>query len=214
MELQYHDGMATPYEASGRRAQKQRTRAGLAAATQRLFATGVAPTVDQVADEAGISRTTAYRYFPNQRALLGVAFPETAAESLLPEPAPKDVSTRLDLAVQGLARFVLEWEAQLRAQLRAALEPGTEQPPLRGGRAITWLEDALAPLHTSHPDLDVHRLAVAIRAATGIESLVWLTDIAALDRDEYPKLARWTAHALLDAALKDARRRSRTPPAD
>ena len=206
--------MAMPYEASGRRAQKQRTRAALAAATQRLFAAGMTPTVDQVADEAGISRTTAYRYFPNQRALLSVAFPETATESLLPDPAPKDVRARLDLAVQGLTRFVLDWETQLRAQLRASLEPGTDQPPLRGGRAIIWLEDALSPLHTSHPDLDVNRLAVAIRAATGIESLVWLTDIAALDRDEYPKLARWTARALLDAALADARKRRRATLAD
>jgi AcrR family transcriptional regulator len=203
-----------PYEASGRRAQKQRTRAALAAATQRLFASGATPTVEQVADEAGISRTTAYRYFPNQHALLAVAFPETAAASLLPDPAPKNIRARLDLAVQGLARFVLEWETQLRAQLRASLEPGSAQPPLRRGRAITWLEDALSPLRTSHPDLDIHRLAVAIRAATGIESLVWLTDIAGLNRNDYPELARWTARALLDAALSDTRKRSRAPAAE
>jgi AcrR family transcriptional regulator len=205
MGLTYHDGMSVPYESSGRSAQKQRTRAALAAATQRLFAAGVIPTVDQVADEAGISRTTAYRYFPNQRALLGVAFPETQADSLLPDPAPRDVRKRLDVAVTGLARFTLEWEAQLRAQLRASLEPGTEQPPLRRGRAVAWLEDALSPLRSTHPGIDVRRLAVAIRAATGIESLVWLTDIAAVDRDEYAALARWTARAFLDAALKEAR---------
>jgi AcrR family transcriptional regulator len=207
MAFEYHDGMAVPYEASGRRAQKGRTRAALAAATQRLFAAGVTPTVDQVADEAGISRTTAYRYFPNQRALLDVAFPETATDSLLPDPAPSNVRTRLDVTVQGLAQFVLDWEGPLRAQLRASLEPGVDQPPLRRGRAVVWLENALAPLRASHPELDVHRLAVAIRGATGIESLVWLTDIAGLDRDEYPELARWTARALLAAALDDDRKR-------
>jgi AcrR family transcriptional regulator len=202
--------MAVPYEACGRRAQKQRTRAALAAAAQRLFANGVTPTVDQVADEAGISRTTAYRYFPNQRALLAVAFPETQADSLLPDPAPRDLHARLDLAVQGLARFNVQWEVQLRAQLHASLQPGTEQPPLRGGRAIVWLEDALSPLQSRYQDLDIHRLAVAIRAATGIESLVWLTDVAGLNRDQYAELARWSARALLDAALKDARSARRT----
>ncbi|HKC28802.1 MAG TPA: TetR family transcriptional regulator [Jatrophihabitans sp.] len=203
--------MNVPYEDSGRRAQKARTRAALAAATQRLFAQGLTPGVDQVADEAGISRTTAYRYFPNQRSLLAVAFPETAADSLLSEPAPKRVSDRLDQSVERLARFNLRWEPQLRAQLRASLEPDSDQPPLRRGRAITWLEEALAPLRTNHPTVDVHRLAVAIRAATGIESLVWLTDVAGLDRHAYVELARWTARALLDAAVKDGRQAK--PPA-
>jgi AcrR family transcriptional regulator len=197
--------MQVPYESSGRRAQKQRTRAALAEAARRLYARGLTPTVDQVADEAGISRTTAYRYFPNQRALLALAFPETDAGSLLPDPAPRRVHERLDLAVQGLARFTVEHEAPLRAQLRASLEPDSDEPPLRRGRAIDWLEDALSPLRTSRPSLDVHRLAVAIRAATGIESLVWLTDIAGLSHDDYEQLARGTARALLDAALKDDR---------
>jgi AcrR family transcriptional regulator len=199
----YHDGMSMPYEASGRRAQKQRTRAALAAAAQRLFATGRTPTVDEVAEAAGISRTTAYRYFPNQRALLGVAFPETQSGSLLPDPAPRDVRKRLDLAVEALTRFNLEWEAQLRAQLRASLEPGADQPPLRAGRAIEWLEDALAPLRSNRPDIDVRRLAVAIRAAVGIEALVWMTDVAGLDRSKYVEMARWSARALLSAARRN-----------
>jgi len=40
------------------------------AATRELLAEGVTPTVEQAAERAAISRTTAYRYFPNQRALL------------------------------------------------------------------------------------------------------------------------------------------------
>ena len=52
-------------------------------------------------------------------------------------------------------------------------------------------------------DADVHRLAVAIRSATGIEALVWLTDVAGLSRDDAGALMRWSARALLDAALAD-----------
>ncbi len=204
MGSKYHNGMTMPYEATGRQAQKQRTRAALAAAAQQLFDEGASPTVDQVADAAGISRSTAYRYFPNQRALLAVAFPETGTGSLLPDPPPRDVRTRLDLAVQGLARFNLRWQSALRAQLRASLEPGRQQPPLRQGRAIAWLEDALSPLRATHPAVDAHRLAVAIRAATGIESLVWLSDIAGMDDEEYVELARWTARSLLEATMRDA----------
>jgi hypothetical protein len=50
----------------------------------------------------------------------------------------------------------------------------------------------------------VHRLAVAIRAATGIEALIWLTDIARLPRDQAAELMRWSARAMLDAARTPA----------
>jgi AcrR family transcriptional regulator len=196
--------MTVPYEASGRRAQKERTRAALVSATRRLFATTVTPSVEQVADEAGISRTTAYRYFPNQGTLLAAAFPEIDQSSLLPEPAPGDVRERLDLAVRALSRFTIEHEPQLRAQLCIALQSDSDQPPLRRGRAVRWLEDALAPLATSNPEVDIHHLAVAVRAGTGIESLVWLIDIAGLRREDTTELACWTARALLNQTLNDA----------
>ena len=54
-------------------------------ATRTLIAeNGAAPTVAEAAAAALISRTTAYRYFPNQTSLLVAAHPETAAVSLLP----------------------------------------------------------------------------------------------------------------------------------
>lgn len=194
--------MPVPYEATGRRDQKARTREALVAATRRLLAGGANPTVEQAAAEARISRTTAYRYFPSQRALLLAAHPETAQRSLLPADAPAtDVPARLDLVMREFGRLNLEWEPQLRTSLRLSLEPGAEQPALRQGRAIDWIEDALSPLRSVRPDIDVRRLAIAIRAATGIESLIWLTDIAGLSREEAVAVASSTAQALLAAAL-------------
>ncbi|HVN14005.1 MAG TPA: hypothetical protein VMT69_18090 [Kineosporiaceae bacterium] len=52
--------------------------------------------------------------------------------------------------------------------------------------------------------MDVHRLAVAVRAAVGIEALVWLVDVGGLDRAAAVQLLRETAHALLAAALATA----------
>jgi len=156
--------------------------------------------VQDVAAAAGISRTTAYRYFPDQRALLLGAHPETLEPSLLPADAPDDPAARLDLVMQAFLRTTLEWEPQLRAALRLSLEPGAEQPLLRAGRAIGWIEDALAPLRQSQPAVDVHRLAIAIRSATGIEALVWLTDIAGLSRADAAGLMSWSAQAMLAAA--------------
>jgi len=196
--------MPVPYESTGRSRQKLRTRDALIKAARELLRGGAPePTVEEVAEAAGISRTTAYRYFPNQRSLVLAAHPETMQDSLLPADAPQDPVARLDLTMAEFARIVLEWEPQLRAALRLSLTAPTEGegPALRQGRAIGWIEDALVPLRDTHPDLDVSRLAVAIRAATGIESLVWLTDVAGLDRNRAVDLMRWSARAMLRATL-------------
>src|SRR5207249_5922274 len=73
----------------------------------------------------------------------------------------------------------------------------------RQGRAIKWFEEALAPLQPDVPAADIHRLAIAIRSATGVEALVWLTDVAGLSRDDATDLMRWSAQAMLTAALRD-----------
>ena len=198
--------VTTSYELEGRIAQKRRTRDALVAAARDLVVEGVAPTVEGAAEAAAISRTTAYRYFPNQRALLAAAHPETAATTLLPDDAPDDVTTRLDLVVDRFTRLIVETEAQQRTMLRLSLEADADERarlPLRQGRAIRWIEEALAPLRARMPEADVHRLAVAVRSATGIEALAWLTDIAALSRDEARELMGWSARALLRAALAD-----------
>lgn len=194
--------MAEPYDQTGRLHQKARTRAALVAATRTLLGDGLIPTVEQAAQAAQIARTTAYRYFPNQRALLAAVRPEIDRPSLLPDPAPAEVPERLELVMSECVRISLEWEPELRTSLRLSLEPDTgEMPVLRGGRAIGWIEDALAPLRDSRPDIDPHRLAIAIRSATGIESLIWLVDVAGLSRTDAAAMVCQTARALLADAL-------------
>lgn len=173
------------------------------AATRALLAKGGTPTVEEAAAAAGISRTTAYRYFPNQRSLLLAAHPEIRHRSLLPDDAPDDPQARLDAVMREFTRITVDWEPQLRTSLRLTLEPsaGPDRPLLRQGRAIEWIEDALSPLRRTHPGIDTRRLAVAIRAATGIEALVWLTDIAGLSRDRATELMRWSARAMLREAM-------------
>ena len=185
-------------------AQKRRTREALVAAARELVAGGVTPTVEAAAEAASISRTTAYRYFASQRALLAAAHPETAVESLLPHDPPADVATRLELVVATFTQMIIETEAQQRTMLRLSLEADPVERsklPLRQGRAIAWIEEALAPLEADLPADDVHRLAIAIRSATGIEALAWLTDVAALSRSDAADLMGWSARAMLAAAV-------------
>lgn len=214
MGSKYHDdhtgtimGMSIPYEAVGRTRQKERTRDALIAAARELVAQGTTPTVEEAAAAASISRTTAYRYFPNQPALLVAAHPETESRSLLPKDAPEDPAARLDAVIEEFTRLIVDTEAQQRTMLRLSLDPNAkarEPLLLRQGRAIAWIQQALAPLRAQMSDAELQRLVLAVRSATGIEALVWLTDIAGLSRPEAVELMRWSARGLLRSALADS----------
>jgi hypothetical protein len=202
----YHEVMSSAYEATGRTGQKQRTRLALVAAARRLIAEGHTPTVEDTADAAAISRTTAYRYFANQAALLAASHPEIEARSLLPDDAPDDVESRLDAVIAAFTTLIVDTELQQRATLRLSLEldPDRARPlPLRQGRAIGWIREALSPLQGHVTDDELGRLTMAIRSATGIEALVWLTDVAGMTRDEAVSLMRWSARAMLNEALRN-----------
>jgi len=196
--------MSTPYEEGGYVNLKRRTRQALVDAARDIVATGRAPKVEEAAALAGVSRTTAYRYFPNQRALLIGAHPEVATGSMLDDEAPSDPVARLDIVVDRVLDLILSTEMQQRTMLRLSLEEDIQRRtdlPLRQGRVIPWLVEALAPLNASLGEEGVRRVALAIRSAIGIEALVWLTDVAKLSRDEAAETMRWSARSMLASAL-------------
>lgn len=195
--------MSTAYEDKGRSAQKARTREALVAAARGLVAAGVTPTVEDTAAAASISRTTAYRYFPNKRSLLLAAHPEIAATSMLPEDPPLDTAARLDAVVRNFTAMILATEAQQRTMLRLSLELDAaerETLPLRQGRAIAWIAEALDGVGLDLTEDQVRQLVLSIRATIGIEAIVWLVDVAGLSRTDAVALTRWSAQALLARA--------------
>lgn len=196
--------MSTPYEIGGRSAQKIRTRAALVAAARDLVAAGTTPTVEDAAAAASISRSTAYRYFPNERALLLAAHPEIAATSMLPANPPEDPASRLDAVVTNFSGMILDTEAQQRTMLRLSLEADAterEALPLRQGRAIAWIAEALDGVRGDLSEGQFRQLVLSVRATIGIEAIVWLVDIAGLSRNDAVALTRWSAQALLHRAI-------------
>lgn len=199
--------MSTSYEVGGRSAQKGRTRAALVAAARNLVAAGTTPTVEDAAEAASISRTTAYRYFPTKRALLLAAHPEIAATSMLPDNPPAGAAERLDAVVHNFSAMIVDTEPQQRTMLRLSLEASAaerEALPLRQGRAIAWIAEALDGVRGDFTDEQFRQLVISIRATIGIEALVWLVDVAGLSRDDAVSLTRWSAQALLERATRVA----------
>jgi AcrR family transcriptional regulator len=218
--------MSTPYETGGRSAQKARTRDALIAAARDLVAAGVTPTVEDAAAAASISRTTAYRYFAGKRALLLAAHPEIAATSMLPANPPQDPAARLDAVVANFGAMILDTEAQQRTMLRLSLEADPAERgalPLRQGRAIAWIAEALEGVRADLSEQQLRQLVLSIRATIGIEAIVWLVDVAGLSRGDAVALTRWSAQALLERATTTPpptprragkkRRSSHPPPA-
>jgi AcrR family transcriptional regulator len=196
--------MSISYEETGRTSQKTRTREALLGAARQLLAEGSTPTVEQAAAAASVGRATAYRYFPNQRTLLTAAVPALTEPSLLGSAPPADPRARLEIVIDAITHQTVQHETELRTMLRLSLEPDPADRgdlPFRIGRRITWIGEALAPLRGRLPEDELNRLVLAIAAAVGIDSLVWLTDVAGLSRDQAVENMRWSGRALLQAAL-------------
>lgn len=197
----YHDTMSLPYAATGRSQQKSRTLNALVEAARQLLSEGRLPSVEAAARAAGISRTTAYRYFSNSDALVRAAHPEVEFTSLLGDDPPADLRERLDTVLSEHFRIVRAWEPELRASLAASLRRGADLPVLRQGRAIGWILDALSPLEDELTSAELRHLAVRIRSVAGIETLVWLVDVAGLSRRRAFDVMRDNARAVLASAL-------------
>ncbi len=193
----------------GRVRQKRRTRALLLRAAAELIRRGEVPTVASVADEADVSRRTAYRYFPAQEQLLA----EASLESLRPEVEAiiesarreQDAAEALKRVVGGIQRLAVKHEALLRSMLRLSLDRRLgEGTPARGSRRLDWIRSALETVKPRLPRRAYERLVSALTLTLGVEALVILHDIRGLDSKQSIEICQWAAGALLEAALREA----------
>ena len=114
-------------EKTGRPNQRSRTRKDLLQAASRLMKQGRKPSLEEIAEEALISRATAYRYFPRVEALLleaslDVAVPQ--ADELFDGGSSDDPVSRLERVDTALHDMILANEASLRMMLVHSLQRG------------------------------------------------------------------------------------------
>ena len=202
------------YTRFGRMNQKRRTREAIKRAAAELIEAGQVPSIPEVAQAALVSKSTAYRYFPSQEALVAEVLLDAAVEPglrVLHELAAHGgvPTARLDAVVRGDHELVLANEEAFRAGLRALLLPRSESAaviPRRPGNRLRYLGSALADVREVLGDERWERLVYALALCVGIESLVVTTDICGLDEKAAESVKRWAAAALLHAALQEAAR--------
>ncbi|MEO8242983.1 MAG: TetR/AcrR family transcriptional regulator [bacterium] len=182
-----------------------RTRALMVATASEMMRRGKSPSVSEVAEAAGVSRSTAYRYFPTLADMLR----SVVAEALGPildwnDPATKGDARLTSLYSKAFPRLS-EHEATFRAAIRQSLEPSLEQrgdKTLGRGHRRALLARALIGSGLTHDQ--ANRLVTALSLTFGIEALIVLKDICGLDDGQAEEVAVWSACALLQAARREA----------
>lgn len=198
--------MAEPQK--GRPNQKRRTRKDLLEAAARLIKQGRKPNLDEIAEEALVSRATAYRYFPNVETLLleaplDIAIPD--AETLFRGAPADDPVARLDLVDDAFHKMMNENEAPLRLFIANALtqrRTGADDLPARQNRRSPLIEAALAPARKRFRPGSLDLLEKALALVVGTEAMIVFKDVLQVDDEEALKVKRWAIRALVEAARK------------
>lgn len=194
---------------NGRANQKRRTRKDLLVAASRLMQQGRKPSLEEIAEEAFVSRATAYRYFPNVDALLleaalDVATPEP--DALFAGEESGDAATRLLMADRALQDMVRANEPQLRMMLAKSLEAsvGGEAAgvPPRQNRRMPLIEAALEPARKDMPSATYRTLIRSLALLFGTEAMIVCKDVLQIGDKDADRMRHWAMLALLEAAVK------------
>jgi AcrR family transcriptional regulator len=194
--------------------QKARTRAAIVEAAQELQSQGITPTVEQAAEQARVSRATAYRYFPTKEALhielTGILPGVARVEAALADLNTDDVEERLILLLDTFDPAVLAEQETFRTAALVSQDlwlrsrrSGNETPLVREGRRMKWLEQVLAPLDNLPPERK-RFVEAALALTLGTESIIVMKDVCRLDDDDALAVLRWAAIAMLRTALQEA----------
>ncbi|MGV0851501.1 TetR/AcrR family transcriptional regulator [Mycolicibacterium phlei] len=186
--------------------QKSRTRKDLLQAASRLLQQGHRPTLEQVAEEAMVSRATAYRYFPNIDALLV----EAPLDRELPGPdelfdgvETTDPVDRLLMVDDVVQQFISANENSLRMMLAKSVQRADGVGiPSRQNRRSALIEAALAPARDDFSPTDLDALTKALAVIIGTESMVVTSDVLRLDADQARAVRRFAIEGLVSAARK------------
>jgi len=173
---------------------------------------GRTPTLEEVAEEALVSRATAYRHFSSVEALLveasvDVAVPEAVA--LFRDEPSRDPVVRLQRVETALHDMILANESALRTMLAHTIQRGIQadehgQLPRRQNRRTPLIEAALEPARDQFKPGALKMLAQALALIMGPEAVIVIKDVLQLDDADARKVKRWAIRALVEAAKRPA----------
>jgi AcrR family transcriptional regulator len=196
------------------RKRRERTRQSLITEAIRMTRHGRLGSIVEVATAAGISRATAYRYFPNRARLIHAVLEETLGPVRNFDSDESDGIERIRILFERTFPLFKEFEPQFRAALQLSLEHwaleragNLQEEPFRRGRRVKILQRAAAPLKRQLGVRIYEKLIRALSLIYGIEPYVVLKDMWDTKDKEVSEITRWAMEALLRAALEEAANR-------
>jgi AcrR family transcriptional regulator len=171
---------------------------------------GRKPTMDEVAQEALVSRPTAYRYFRSIDALLGEAPVDAAVANpgdLFLHNTSDDAEARIDEAEASMHKVVFSNEAHLRVMLANSIgrDATDDSVPVRQNRRMPLIEAALATSRHRFRDADYEKLCAALALIFGTEAMIVFRDVLRLDEKTAREVKSWAVRALVRAAQQPAK---------
>lgn len=184
--------------------QRTRTRKDLLEAALRVTARGERPTLEQVAEEALVSRATAYRYFRSVddlllEASLHMAFPDT---DRVFSGENEDAIARLKQADAAVEAMIRANEPALRLMMANAIQRAATggDLPERQNRRLPLIEAALETAADQFEPKALVRLKRALSLVIGTEATIVFKDVLGLSDSDARSVRHWMISALVEAS--------------
>lgn len=187
------------YLQSGRSKQKLKTRNRILDSAQKFLSKGENFTLEAVAEEAGLSRATIYRYYSNVELLAAEAAldvythtPEAIYSRLNKKPLPEIL-----LGIQDYYnRLAMDHESSFRKFLSITLSSSQEMPK-RGARRIETLKLALGNHHMDMKQEELQNFIYLATVLMGVEALIVTKDVCQLDNKKSKQVLQWGLEMLI-----------------
>ena len=177
-----------------------------------LFEKGGMPSVSELAIEAGVSRATAYRYFPTQSDLIAATVNASLGPILTWRPQSEKTEERIKELLSFALPRMFEHEGALRAALQVSLQQWAQgrslnldpkEKRLERGNRKDILAMVTAPMKGEFPAELIDKVIKAFSVIYGSEIFLVLKDIWKQNDSEVIELTQWMAKAIINQAIAD-----------
>lgn len=172
------------------------------------------PSISELATEAGVSRATAYRYFPTQSDLITATVNESLGPILTWRPKSDKTEERISELINYSYPRMFEHEGALRAALQVSLQQWADtrsqhnhndlkEKHFQRGNRKKILSMVTEPMESEFsPDI-IDKTIKAFSVIYGSEILLVLKDIWKMDNAQVMSMIQWMAKAILNQSIID-----------
>ncbi|OTQ56539.1 TetR/AcrR family transcriptional regulator [Gilliamella sp. A7] len=169
--------------------------------------------ITELSDRAGISRATAYRYFPTKTDLISAVVERSLSPIFLWQSDKENVEDRIKDFLAFAFPQMLKHEGTLRAALSLSLKQWANERSqltektkklVRGNRKEI-LSNLLQPLKEQLSDELFDKVIYSISIIYGSEIFMVLKDIWNFDNEQVIDLSQWIVKAIINQAKQEAR---------